>query len=88
MGGKFEANVETRFVLTVANGGTPIPDAARDKLFEPFYRGDGPSDTPGLGLGLHIAAEIARAHNGTLEVHSDANETCFTFAMPLGSSDV
>lgn len=79
---------ETRFLLSVANGGAPISEAARGRLFEPFYRGDGPSDTPGLGLGLHIAAEIARAHGGALEARSDAKETCFTFTMPLGSSDV
>ena len=37
----------------------------------------------GLGLGLVIAAEIARAHGGTLGFTSDAAETCFVFRMPL-----
>jgi sigma-B regulation protein RsbU (phosphoserine phosphatase) len=35
-----------------------------------------------LGLGLFIAAEIARAHDGELEVSSDENETRFTFTAP------
>ena len=36
----------------------------------------------GLGLGLYIASEIARAHGGTLYVNSSADETRFTFRMP------
>jgi sigma-B regulation protein RsbU (phosphoserine phosphatase) len=36
-----------------------------------------------LGLGLHIASEIARAHGGTITVSSDDKETRFTFVMPL-----
>jgi signal transduction histidine kinase len=36
----------------------------------------------GLGLGLYIASEIARAHSGTLGVVSAAGKTTFTFRMP------
>lgn len=71
------------FVLAVANSGAPIPAEALDRLFQPFFRGDGRTRHEGLGLGLHIASEIARAHGGTLTVVSDSGETCFTFAMPL-----
>jgi signal transduction histidine kinase len=35
-----------------------------------------------LGLGLYIAAEIARAHGGTLDVTSTPSETRFTLRMP------
>jgi GAF domain-containing protein len=35
----------------------------------------------GLGLGLYIASEIARAHKGSLEVDSFVDETRFTFRM-------
>jgi sigma-B regulation protein RsbU (phosphoserine phosphatase) len=72
------------FVLAVSNGGTPIPPAALAQLFQPFYRGkanDGGAQ--GLGLGLFIASEIARAHGGRIAVSSDAAETKFTFRMPL-----
>ena len=37
----------------------------------------------GLGLGLYIAAEIAKGHGATLDVASDATETRFTFRMPV-----
>jgi sigma-B regulation protein RsbU (phosphoserine phosphatase) len=71
------------FKLTVANGGDPIPAAAMERLFEPFFRGEVRASRQGLGLGLHIASQIARAHEGTLSVMSTAQETCFTFVMPL-----
>ena len=70
------------FELSVANGGLPIPEAARERLFQPFFRGDVKPNQEGLGLGLFISAEIARAHDGTLEVASAAGETRFTLRMP------
>jgi sigma-B regulation protein RsbU (phosphoserine phosphatase) len=71
------------FVLWIANAGEPIPDAAMVHLFQPFFRGRVRASLQGLGLGLHIASEIAKAHDGTLTVTSTAEETRFTFAMPL-----
>jgi sigma-B regulation protein RsbU (phosphoserine phosphatase) len=71
------------FKLSVANGGDPIPEAAIDKLFEPFFRGEVRASREGLGLGLHIAAQIAKAHEGVLTVTSTTEETRFTFVMPL-----
>jgi signal transduction histidine kinase len=70
------------FELSVANSGSPIPPAAMEKLFHPFYRGTVQQSLQGLGLGLYIASEIARAHGGTLDVTSSAAETRFTFRMP------
>jgi len=71
------------FELRIANGGPPIPDAAMAKLFQPFFRGEVRPSQQGLGLGLHIASEIARAHGGKIDVASTSVETCFTFTMPL-----
>jgi len=69
--------------ITVSNGGTPISAATMERMFQPFFRGQIKSNRDGLGLGLHIASEIAKAHDGTLTVTSDARETCFIFEMPL-----
>jgi sigma-B regulation protein RsbU (phosphoserine phosphatase) len=69
--------------LWVANAGDPIPPGAMARLFQPFFRGEVRASQQGLGLGLHIASEIARAHGGVLEVRSDAVETRFTLRMPL-----
>jgi signal transduction histidine kinase len=71
------------FLLSVANSGDPIPSEAKDRLFQPFYRVSAKDAREGLGLGLYIAAEIARAHRGSIEVSSSAEETRFTFQMPL-----
>ncbi|KQS03342.1 PAS domain-containing sensor histidine kinase [Sphingomonas sp. Leaf357] len=69
--------------ISVANGGRPIDKVTREKLFQPFFRGELRPNQVGLGLGLHIASEIAKAHDGTLEVTSDEHQTRFTFSMPL-----
>jgi phosphoserine phosphatase RsbU/P len=72
-----------RFVLSVANGGVPIAPAARAHLFQPFFRGAVRRSQQGLGLGLFIVNEIAKAHGGSMEVVSSEHETRFTFSMPL-----
>jgi signal transduction histidine kinase len=75
--------IDDCFELSVTNRGPTIPPDVRSHLFKPFVRGAGRTEQQGLGLGLYIAAEIARAHHGTLGVTSDAGETTFTFSMPL-----
>jgi sigma-B regulation protein RsbU (phosphoserine phosphatase) len=80
---RFEAASDgEHFVLSVANAGEPIPEQARGRLFQPFFRGDARPSRNGLGLGLFIASEIAKAHGGSLDVSSTAEETRFTFTMP------
>lgn len=69
------------FELAVTNFGAPISSKAMQNLFKPFSRGDRPSQQ-GLGLGLFIASEIARAHGGTLTADSTLDETTFVFSMP------
>jgi signal transduction histidine kinase len=72
-------------VLAVTNFGTPIDQATQVMLFQPFYRPESATPRPGLGLGLYIASEIARAHGGTLTVCSSTEDgTCFTLRLPLG----
>lgn len=71
------------FRFSVANGGEPIPPAALERLFEPFFRGEVRASRQGLGLGLHIASQIAKAHDGVLTVTSTPEETKFVFVMPL-----
>jgi sigma-B regulation protein RsbU (phosphoserine phosphatase) len=71
------------FELSVANAGDPIRPEALERLFLPFYRGHAKPSGQGLGLGLYIAHEIARAHGGSLEVASTSEQTRFTFRMPM-----
>jgi signal transduction histidine kinase len=68
------------FKLTVANQGEAIDPVVMRQLFQPFFRGR--SSNQGLGLGLYIASEIARAHGGKIEVASSEEETLFTLRIP------
>lgn len=80
---RFEAMTHgAEFVLSVANAGEPIPHEARNRLFQPFFRGEARPSRNGLGLGLFIASEIAKAHDGSLVVSSTLEETRFALRMP------
>ncbi len=71
-----------RFELAVSNRGEPIPASWMTRLFQPFSRASVRPGQEGLGLGLYIASEIARQHEGTLEVDSTDAETRFTLSIP------
>lgn len=71
------------FTLSVTNKGNKIPDETLQHLFRPFFRGDVKLGQQGLGLGLYISSEIARAHNGHLVVTSTPESTTFTLTMPI-----
>lgn len=70
------------FKLSVHNSGEVIPEEKLKNLFKPFQRGSSHVNKDGLGLGLYISAEIAKAHGGTLTVCSIAEETCFELTIP------
>lgn len=73
--------IKGEFILSVTNAGKKIPDAAMERLFQPFSRGEVKPGQEGLGLGLFIASEIAQAHGGTLSVLSTDEHTCFTLKI-------
>ena len=77
------ARTEDQFELEVCNTGNPIAPAAMERLFSPFARGEVRPSQQGLGLGLYIASEIAKAHGGAIDVSSTPERTCFTLRMPL-----
>jgi two-component system OmpR family sensor kinase len=58
--------------IAVDDDGPGIPEAERDKVFEPFYRLDRSRDraTGGFGLGLSIAQKAVVLHGGTLRVET------------------
>lgn len=72
--------------LDVINAGVPISPETSARLFSPFARGEVSPNQGGLGLGLYIATEIARAHRGSLSVSSDAIETRFTLRVPVSTA--
>lgn len=76
------------FYLSVSNKGLPIPEKIKEKLFLPFVRGSHALDSKGLGLGLYIASEIAKAHKGELSLIQNAGEITFTLKVPLHADQV
>lgn len=75
---------ETTVALTVENPGTPIAPQHLPRLFDRFYRVD-PSrqrNGEGSGIGLAIVKSIVTAHQGSINVASDAVSTRFTILLP------
>lgn len=72
--------------ITVVNASQEIPASDRARLFDRFYRGDPARkrQVEGIGLGLSLAREIARAHHGNLTLNpvSEA-QTAFTLTLPM-----
>ena len=85
---KVEISADADFVLSVSNKGPHIPLETQKRLFDPFTRGAVRADQQGLGLGLYIVSEIARAHGGTIDVISTEDETRFSFCMPIRTEPV
>lgn len=70
-----------RFAVT--SRGDVIAPEVMPRLFQPYVRGSGANPRTGLGLGLYIASEIARAHGGAIHVSSSAEAgTTFTAVIP------
>ncbi|MBK8980418.1 MAG: HAMP domain-containing histidine kinase [Planctomycetes bacterium] len=76
------------WTLTVRDHGPGVPAAERDAIFGRFARGVAQRDgaVPGVGLGLHLARSILRAHGGELccTAPDDGGPgAAFVFTLPL-----
>jgi len=77
--------------IAIQDYGIGIAKEYQQKIFERFYRVDGRKQEtyPGLGLGLHIASEIARRQNGRLLVESELGKgTTFYLELPAAGSNI
>ena len=74
---------DSEVVLTVTNSGQPVDADTLAAIFEPLQRGRGQrKNDSGLGLGLYIASEIAKAHGGSIAVTSEGMQTVFAAHLP------
>ena len=70
--------------VDVTDHGQGIPIQEQSRVFDRLYRSPSVEhQTPGSGLGLTIAQNIARAHRGDLTVTSSPGETTFRLTLPL-----
>ena len=70
-------------VLQVTDTGVGIPPGELPHIFERFWRGQQAAHVSGSGIGLSVAAELARAHGGRLTASSEpAHGTQMTLTLP------
>ena len=80
---------EEKITVYVQDFGIGIDPREHQKLFTRFFRSSSDSvpRNAGLGLGLYIASEIIKHHNGTITVSSEKNKgSVFSFTLPLNQS--
>jgi two-component system, NtrC family, sensor kinase len=67
--------------IRVSDNGPGIPDAIKDKIFQPFFTTKPAGQ--GTGLGLSLSYEIVKAHGGELKVEAkEGEETTFIIQLP------
>ncbi len=70
--------------LDVCDHGPGVPEAQRERIFEPFYRLPGASETAGgVGLGLSLVRQIAQHHRGDVAcLANPVGGCCFRVTLP------
>jgi signal transduction histidine kinase len=77
------ANTEgDRILLTVRDKGPGIPPADRPRAVERFVRLEQSRSKPGSGLGLSLAAAVARLHGGELRLEDNEPGLKAVIALP------
>ncbi|HEY7647308.1 MAG TPA: HAMP domain-containing sensor histidine kinase [Hyphomicrobiales bacterium] len=71
--------------ISVCDSGPGVPEAEREKIFEPFYRLKSASESGGgAGLGLSLVRQIAERHGGRVRcVAGPGGGACFEVSLPL-----
>ena len=89
-GGASKVDVEIRtsaeaIELDVLDRGPGVPEAERERIFEPFYRPPGTREREGsVGLGLSLARQIAARHGGTIVcLARPGGGSCFRVSLPV-----
>ncbi len=80
---------EGQLIFSVKDDGIGISAEDQKHIFERFYRVEGKSEKtfPGFGIGLNIAAEIVKQHNGKIWLESELGKgSTFYFCLPVSSS--
>jgi signal transduction histidine kinase len=80
---KIEAHAEPgRVVFIVSDRGPGVPEEDRARVLERFVRLEASRSRPGSGLGLSLAAAVARLHGGELNLADNAPGLRVTLAIP------
>jgi two-component system, OmpR family, sensor histidine kinase RstB len=87
-GGELEVFVRAErghALVRVCDRGPGVPEALRQRIFEPFFRLPGHAEREGgVGLGLSLVRQIAQRHGGSVSCESrDGGGSCFVLSLPL-----
>lgn len=76
--------IDDRVEVSVRDFGAGPAEADRERIFEPYYRGEGAENrASGFGLGLAVCRALAASMSGTLTLTSaDSSGTVFTLSLP------
>jgi signal transduction histidine kinase len=69
-------------ILTIADRGPGVAPADRARVLDRFVRLEGSRSRPGYGLGLSLAAAVARMHGGTVELEDNQPGLRVRFTLP------
>jgi signal transduction histidine kinase len=73
---------ENSIEISVADNGNGIPDAIKDKIFQPFFTTKPTGQ--GTGLGLSLSYDIVKTHGGVLKEETEAGEgSIFIIELPI-----
>ena len=72
--------------IRVCDRGPGVPEALRERIFEPFYRLPGATERDGgVGLGLALVRSIALRHGGSVRCEDrPGGGACFVLELPIG----
>lgn len=74
-------------LIQVKDQGIGIAQEKQTEIFKPFSRAVAKNEFEGLGLGLYIASQIIRAHQGEIAIASELGKgSLFTIKLPLQKS--
>ena len=71
--------------IVICDTGPGVPTAAREKIFERFFRLETSRSTPGNGLGLSLVAAIIKLHHGQIELADNRPGLNITITLPRSS---
>jgi signal transduction histidine kinase len=90
-GGEIRVDVEDKAAagveIRVTDNGPGVPEAFRERIFEPFFRLPGHAERAGgVGLGLALVRQIVERHHGRIRcVRAPEGGGCFVISLPASA---
>jgi signal transduction histidine kinase len=70
--------------VQVRDNGPGVPEAFRERVFEPFFRLPGHAEREGgVGLGLSLVKQIVERHRGRIRIDPSSAGGCFVITLPM-----